>query len=62
MTKTQNFFIVLAVLSSVYFISIQVGNFVVGQNARLGQLVIFLSIYLGMVISYGLELFSKKYP
>ena len=62
MTKTQNFFIVLAVLSSVYFISIQVGNFVVGQNARLGQLVIFLSIYLGMVISYGLELFSKKFP
>jgi hypothetical protein len=62
MTKTQTFFVVLAILLGINFISIQVGNFVVGQNARLGQIVIFLSILCGMIISYGLELFSKRFP
>jgi hypothetical protein len=38
------------------------GKFVVGLNARLGQIVIFLSILWGMIISYVLELFSKKFP
>jgi uncharacterized membrane protein YadS len=62
MTKTQHFFVVLAVLFSVIIISNTVGNFVVGQNVRLGQLVILLSILLGMIISLLLELFSKKFP
>jgi len=62
MTKTQTFFVVLAVIFGINFISIQVGNFIVGQNARLGQIVIFLSILLGMIINLLLELFSKKFP
>jgi uncharacterized membrane protein YadS len=62
MTKTQTFFVVLAVLFGIIFISNTVGNFIVGQNVRLGQLVIFLSILLGMIINYGLELFSKRFP
>jgi hypothetical protein len=62
MTKTQHFFVVLAVVFSVFFIAVLMGNFIVGQNARLGQVVIFLSIFLGLLIGYGLELFSKKFP
>lgn len=62
MTKTQTFFVVLAVLFGVIIISDTVGNFVVGQNVRMGQLVIFLSIFLGLLIGYGLELFPKKFP
>ena len=62
MTKTQHFFVVLAVLFVVIIISNTMGNFVVGQNVRLGQLVIFLSILCGMIINYSLELFSKKFP
>jgi len=62
MIKPQNFLIVLVVLFSLIIISNIVGNFVVGQDARLGQLVIYLSILCGMIISYGLELFSKKFP
>jgi uncharacterized membrane protein YadS len=62
MTKTQHFFVVLAVLFGVYFISILTGNFVAGKDVRLCQIAIMLSILLGMIINYGLELFSKKFP
>jgi hypothetical protein len=46
----------------IYFISDLLGEFIVGQDVRMGQIVVFLSVLLGMILYYGAELFSKKFP
>jgi hypothetical protein len=46
----------------IYVISILLGNFIAGQDSRTCQVVVFLSILLGMCLCYLTDRLAKKYP
>lgn len=59
--KTFQFFITCVIVTGIYLISIPVGGFVAGQDAKTGQIVFFLSVLFGMVLFYAAEVLQKKY-
>jgi hypothetical protein len=59
--KLIQFFLVFGFALGIYVISIPVGEFIVGKDARLGQIVVYLCILLGMILCYTAEVFWKRY-
>jgi hypothetical protein len=58
--KNVNFLIALGTVMVVIVLSYALGEFIVGKDARFGQIVIFLSIFLGMILYYTADSLSKK--
>lgn len=59
--KTFPFFITFVIVIGICLISIPVGGFVAGHDAKTGQIVFFLSVLFGMILFYAAEVLQKKY-
>jgi hypothetical protein len=46
----------------IYLISIPAGTFLSTHDAITGQVVFFLAVLFGMILFYGAEKFSKRFP
>jgi hypothetical protein len=63
MTKNKLFPISLTFVFviGIYLVSLYAGEFVAGRDSKTGQIVIFLSVLLGMIVYYLADLLVKKY-
>jgi len=59
--KTFRFFITFVIVIGICLVSIPVGGFVAGRDAKTGQIVFILSVLSGMVLFYAAEVLQKKY-
>jgi hypothetical protein len=64
MTKNKIFHVAFTCIFviGIYVISILLGNFVAGQDSRTCQVVVFLSVLLGIFLCYLTDRLAKKYP
>ena len=60
--KYLHFFLTLGIVFFMFLVSDFAGAFVAGKDARTGQVVVLISILLGMVMYYVAEFLSKKIP
>jgi len=60
--KTFPFFLTFVFVMGIYLVSLFLGGFVVGRDATTGQIVIFLSILLGIVLYYLADFLVRRYP
>lgn len=60
--KTFHFFLISVFVIAIYIISLFLGGFVVGKDATMSQIVIYLSVLLGMILYYFVDFLVRKYP